>query len=325
MRRRIIFTVILFIVIIVPLGGYLAAGSIIYNQLTSVTPHCNNRADDLDNFPESFDLLNDDDASAYFMPDYSRVSFPSRDENITIAGWYVPTTESPETAPAVILVHGLGSCRQAASVLLPAGMLHRNGFNVLMIDMRDHGDSTIEDGRYAAGTEEYQDVLGGWDWLIAVNNIPAERIGLLGVSLGGGTVLIAAGEEPRVAAVWEDSSFANIADAIDAEVQRNGYPQFLTSGGLLMGRLMSGDDITSMSPLEGVEKIGTRPLYITHGTADTRLSVQYAYDLAAAANANGNPVEPWIVEGMDHVQAMFNFPEDYETRLIAFFTEHLGV
>ena len=50
-------------------------------------------------------------------------------------------------------------------VLTAAGMLNKQGFNILALDMRDHGDSTIEDGRHAAGTEEYQDVLGGFDWL----------------------------------------------------------------------------------------------------------------------------------------------------------------
>ena len=65
----------------------------------------------------------------------------------------------------VILSHGFGGCRKGANDLLAAGMLHRNGIAVLMIDLRDHGDSTKEDMRFAGGTEEYRDVLGAWDWL----------------------------------------------------------------------------------------------------------------------------------------------------------------
>ncbi|MBN8636852.1 MAG: prolyl oligopeptidase family serine peptidase [Anaerolineae bacterium] len=324
MRRKWLLAVIVVIVVLVFGGGYLAAGAVVYNTLTRVNPDCNNRSDDLDNAPDAFDLPNDGDASAYLMPDYETVSIPSRDAGITISAWYVPAAETPESAPAVLLVHGLNSCKQAPSVLLPGGMLHHAGFNVLMMDMRDHGASTVEDGRYAVGTEEYRDVLGAWDWLIAEQGIPAERIGLFGVSLGAATMLIATGAEPQVAAVWEDSGFADIQVALDAELARNGYPQFLAPAGLFMGRLMSGDNVTAISPLQAVQSIGTRPLFITHGTADRRLSVQYAYDLAAAANAVGNPVEPWIIDGADHVQGMFMITDDYAARLVAFFTEHLG-
>ena len=46
-------------------------------------------------------------------------------------------------------------------MLTPAGMLWRNGFNVLLIDLRDTGDSTFQDGRSTIGNEEHRDVLGG--------------------------------------------------------------------------------------------------------------------------------------------------------------------
>ena len=51
--------------------------------------------------------------------------------------------------------------------------------------------------------------------------------------------------------------------------------------------------------------------------------MQYAYDLAEAINANGGEVEPWIVPGSGHVQAMFDHPADYEERLVAFFRDSL--
>ena len=41
------------------------------------------------------------------------------------------------------------------------------GFGVLLMDLRDHGDSEGDDARFAGGSEEYLDVLGGWDWVRA--------------------------------------------------------------------------------------------------------------------------------------------------------------
>jgi dipeptidyl aminopeptidase/acylaminoacyl peptidase len=203
-------------------------------------------------------------------------------------------------------------------------MLGRGGFSVLVIDLRDHGDSTLEDGRFAGGTEEYLDVLGAWDWLQRDRGVPAARIGLLGISLGAATTLIAAGEEPRVAAVWEDSSYADIGVAIRAELARNGYPSFLEAGGVAMARLLSGDDLASLSPLAAVRRLDGRPLFVTHGTADSRLSVDYARDLIAAVEADGGSVGSWIVPGAEHTEAMFLDPAGYERRLVRFFGTSLA-
>lgn len=44
-------------------------------------------------------------------------------------------------SPTVILVHGFRSCIKHPSVLLPAGILFRNGFNIVTLDLRNHGSS----------------------------------------------------------------------------------------------------------------------------------------------------------------------------------------
>jgi dipeptidyl aminopeptidase/acylaminoacyl peptidase len=204
-------------------------------------------------------------------------------------------------------------------------MLRRHGFSVLLIDLREQGDSTVDTGHYAGGIKEYRDVLGAWDWLQSAQHVPAAKIGLLGMSLGAATVMIATGEEPRVAATWEDSGFADINVAIQDELIRNGYPTWLSLGGILAGRIFHGIDITSLSPLQAAAKLHGRPVFIVHGDADTRLPVKHAYTLAAAIRAAGGTVEPWILPGVKHVQAVFDEPAEYERRLVQFFSESLGV
>ena len=324
MSKRTLIVGTVAILVLLVAAAYVGASTVVYNRLSAVEAHCAGDADLLDNMPASFNTYNDLDTTPYLMPDYEEVSFPSRDDHLNIASWYVPAGDDSTAAPTVILVHGLDSCRRSPAILLAAGMLHRNGFNALLLDLRDHGDSQVEDGRYAGGTEEYRDVLGAWDWLIAEKSAAPERIGLFGTSLGAATALIAAGEEPRVAAVWEDSSYADIGVAIRAEVARNGYPEFLVDGGILIGKLIAGDDLAALSPLGAIEKMSGRPVFITHGDADTRLSVQYASDLADAIRAHGGTVDPWIVEGADHTRAIFLHPEEYEQRLVEFFAGNLG-
>jgi dipeptidyl aminopeptidase/acylaminoacyl peptidase len=329
MRRRALIIGVVSLVILIAVV-YLGVGAYVYNVISAVKPGCETHIEDMKYTPSAFSAPESEtraqaDVASYKMGAYEEVKFPSREDKLTIDGWYVPAQGVDETAaPAVILVHGLNDCKHSPYILTPAGMLNRAGFNVLMIDLRDHGDSQVEDGRFAGGTEEYRDALGAWDYLVNEKHIPPQKIGLFGTSLGAATVLIAMGEEPRVAAAWEDSSYADIQVAIDAELGRYGVPTFFEPGGILMGKILAGDDIAVRSPLAAVSKLNGRPVFITHGDADKRLSVQYAYDLADAINANGGHVEPWIVHGSGHIEAMFDDTAEYEQKLVAFFKEAIS-
>ncbi len=318
MRRRL--TIVIGILVAASLLAYGAASVFVWDKLTNVSDDCERKWGD--NTPQSFEVpeVYALDTSPWSMPAPVEVRLPSRDPGIEIAAWWLPVADpgSAAIAPAVIVVHGFTACRRDHDVLLPAGMLHRNGFSVLLIDLRDHGESTREDGRFAGGTDEYRDVLGAWDWLQVEQGIAPGRIGLVGISLGAATVLLAAGQEPGVAAVWEDSSYADLDSAIDAELATQHYPSFLTFGGLLAARLISGDDLVSYSPLDAVLRLDDRPLFITHGTADKRLSVDYGHRLEAAVVADGGTVESWFVDGAAHTEAIKSHPDEYERRLVGF-------
>jgi uncharacterized protein len=322
-RRRALLVTTL---IAIPLLAYGAGSAVVWDKLTAVPDHCGGRW--TLNTPQSFEAPPEYalDTTPWRMPAPEDVRIPSRDPGIEVAAWWIPAAANASGAPAptVIVVHGFTACRHDHAVLLPAGMLYKHGYSVLLVDLRDHGDSTREDGRFAGGTDEYRDVLGAWDWVRTEQGVDAGSIGLVGVSLGAATVLLATGQEPGVAAVWEDSSYADLPSAIDAELSRNGYPTFLAFGGVLAARLISGDDLTSYSPLDAVAKLDGRPIAITHGTADTRLSVDYGHRLEAAARAGGGPVDAWYVDGAEHTEAMLTHSAEYEQRLVDFFERSLA-
>ncbi|MDQ3128089.1 MAG: prolyl oligopeptidase family serine peptidase [Chloroflexota bacterium] len=310
-------------------AGYGIASVVVYNRLTKIGA-C--PAAWATNVPNAFGVLaadgtpnpgrEDFDAAPYLMPEPEDVMIPSRDAGIELSGWYVPAVAAG--APVVVIAHGLSACRRDATVLVPAGMLHRNGFAVLLVDLREHGDSTIEDGHYAGGTEEYRDLLGVWDWLQADRGFAPERIGLAGISLGAATSLIATGHEPLVAAVWADSSFADLPAFIRDELSRQGYPTFLDIGAVLAGRIIRGDDLAADSPLRNVRRLAGRPIYITHGERDDVVKVADGRALAAAVEADGGVAGTWFVPGSGHTRAMIDQPDEYERRLVGFFREALG-
>jgi len=314
-------------------AGYASASYLVYDQMSAVAAHCGGRfgEDTPTRFFRADEELSGDwsasgfDTTPYAMPDYQEVSFPSRDPrqpHLTIRAWWIPAGTAD--APAIVIVHGIGSCRHDPTMLLPAGMLHRNGFSVLMLDLRDHGDSDIEDGRFAGGTEEYLDVLGAWDWLQAEQKVPAHRIGILGESFGAGAAIIAMAEEPGAAALWEDSGWSDASVALDEELTRNGFPTWLAPGGIAWDRVLTGDDPTVRSPLDEMAKIGARPVAIVHGLDDTHIWPHHARDLAAAHAKFVPGYEAWLVPGAGHVQSAFVVPQEYERRLVEFFRTGLG-
>jgi len=319
------------VVLALGVAGYAGASYYGYDQLAAATPHCDGRFPDYT--PASFGTkgISEEftagrfDTTPYSMPGYQDVSFPSRDERrprLTIRAWWVPAEKAG--APAVIVVHGIHSCRHDPVVLLPAGMLARNGFSVLMMDMRDQGDSDIEDRRSGWGSEEYLDVLGAWDWLQSAQGLQASRIGLMGESLGASSAIIAMGEEPAIAATWADSGFADLGVLFDEVIARHGYPTWLRPGVIAWAKIIANDDLTARSPVAEVEKIGARPLAIVHGLADDQMSVHHANDLAAAHAKFVPGCEPWLVPRAVHLQAAFAAPAEYERRIVAFFRANLG-
>jgi len=319
-----IFLALVIAAVVVGGGAYLAAGAVVYDQISKVTAHCGGRFAGVTPANLAYDgdeakLLSTVDLAAYRMPQYQEVAFPARDEPaVTIRGWYVPAASDAATAPTVILVHGRDSCRKDWNVMVPAGMLHRAGFSVLLLDQRNHGESTVTTGRYAGGMREYRDVLGAWDWL-AQQGVAASRIGLFGASLGAAATLIAAGQEPRIPAVWDDSSYADTETRIKEDLAQRGYPTILSAAGGLMAQLIGGDDIYSTGPLTAVRNMGGRQLFIAHGEDDQTTLVHHAHDLAAAAKAAGVHVETWIVPKADHTRELAMVPAEYEARLVAFF------
>lgn len=310
--------------------AYFGVGYVIYEKLGNVTGSCDlHQANRPDNFvvaefaveegwPAGFDV------TPYFMSPYELVKFPSRDGKIQVAGWWIPAGQAAATASTVIVVDGLGGCKNSISVLTTAGMLWRNGFNVLMIDVRDTGESTFDDLRSTIGNDEYWDILGAWDWLVNEKGFDPSRVGIFANSLGGAMANYAFGEEPRFAALFLQGTFGNLQQIIQAELKRSGFPAFLSFSALVMGGAVTGENLLARSPVETIVKAAGRPVFIMHAQGDTRIDYHQSEQLAAAAQAAGVKVTTWFPEGGDHMTTPAVHTQEFEQRLVGFFRETLG-
>ncbi len=312
------------IALLLAIGVYFALGYYIYSSMTAVHPNCasvyrDGRRDFTPSyFKGEYDYSEIEiDVTPYLMGSYEDVNFPSRGDNVNISGWFVPA--STPSDKVVIVTHGGDVCKRNTSVLLPAGMLANNGFNVLLIDLRNHGSSDVVGERFTAGSEEYKDVLGAIDWLQS-QGYDAREIGLMGVSMGAATSLNAFGADTSIAAIWADSSFTDIPAVLNDQLAMNGLPAFMKNAVLTVSK-WDGYDLNGISPIASVRNNANRPVMIVQGNQDEWISVAAAEPLYQAAGPNA---ELWIIEGTRHVEAMFLYPEEYQTRMVAFFENALG-
>lgn len=303
---------------------YFGFGYYMYNLMTTAHPNCESKYMDgrrdftPSYFKGEYDYEGIDiDVTPYLMDSYEDVAFTSREDNVHISGWFVPA--STPSDKVVIVVHGGDVCKRNTSVLLPAGMLANNGFNVLLIDLRNHGASEVTGSRYTAGVEEYKDVLGAFDYLVAAGYAP-KKIGLMGVSMGAATSLNAFGSDTSIGAVWADSSFTDLPTLLEDQLAMYGLPAFMKYAVTIVSEVQ-GFEINAISPIASVQNNVNRPMFFVHGTEDEWIDVSAAEPLYQASGENA---ELWIIDGTRHVEGMFIYPEEYQERMVNFFNRALG-
>jgi pimeloyl-ACP methyl ester carboxylesterase len=251
---------------------------------------------------------------------FEDVQFLPRGGGPLLSGWYIAGDPSK---PNVIFVHGLGSKRSGDKAVGIAAGLVRRGYSALLFDLRGHGDSA--DGKISGGLFERLDVLGAFDYL-RDHSVPSDRIGVLGFSMGAGTTVLAAGEEPALRAVVLDSPYAAARSFVSHEAARKTvFPEWLTPifvpTSELMAATIYGISLSAMVPEEAVQRIDY-PVLVIHGAADTRIPLSNGMRVHAAAHPGS---ELWLVPGVDHVDAFIDYPVEYIERVDRYFHGRLTV
>ncbi len=253
-----------------------------------------------------------DDATACAPP--SAVRFQARDGRASIAAWYQPAAES---RGAVVFVHGKDACRGdelKASTFALAKAFAEAGLAVLMIDLRGHGHSS--GARLTYGEHERFDVLGAVDWLRAQGH---RRIGVLGASMGAAASLMAAADEPAIAALVVDSAFADFGLMIERQYARlSRLPGFVLPGALAIARVLTGVTLQRVCPLQAAAALAGRPCLVIHSAGDRFVPAGDAQALAQAARG-----ELWITDNDGHIGSYRAGPAAYAARVLGFFRRHL--
>jgi len=124
-------------------------------------------------------------------------------------------------APAIILSHGYGSNR--SELLTLAFELWKVGYNVLIYDLRGHGESPVKWS--GLGAYEKDDLLSAMRFLRGRTNETGQplldgRIGLYGVDIGGYISLVASTQDPTIKAVAVDSVYPDVSHFMNLQLKK---------------------------------------------------------------------------------------------------------
>jgi predicted alpha/beta hydrolase len=241
---------------------------------------------------------------------YEDVTFETA-EGLTLSAWYIPT----QNGAVVITVHGAGKNR--ATVLDEAEVLVRHGYGLLMVDIEGFGGS--EGRANAFGWVGARDVHAAVAYLQSRPDLDPQRIGGLGLSMGGEVLLHAAGESDSLKAVVAEGATGRTAKDF-REMDDFSYDTIATAVHLVAGatmQLISGEP--APPPLKQmVQQIAPRRVLLIAASIPEEEELMGMYH-----DLGGGHFDLWTIPESKHVGAFDLHPEEYEERIIAFFDDAL--
>lgn len=231
-----------------------------------------------------------------------------------LAGWLA---RGRQGYGAVLLLHPLRGNR--ASMVGRARFLHRAGYTVLLIDLPAHGESAGD--RITFGARESDGARAALGYLRRA--APGERLGALGASLGGASLLLGVGEPAANAAdaVVLEEVYPTIGEAVADRLRIRVGVLGPPLAPLLTWQLRPqlGVRAEELRPIDRVRALRV-PVLVVAGEADRHTTLVESRRLFAAAP---EPKALWVVPRAQHGDLYASAPAEYERRILAFFGQYL--
>jgi pimeloyl-ACP methyl ester carboxylesterase len=262
-------------------------------------------------------------------PDAENVRFQALGGVWLQGSWLV--SKSNERRGTIIFCHeylaNRWSCRPYIDELRNAG------FDVFTFDFRNHGESDTSPGYAAMQWASHFEMI---DVQAAVSHVRQRAggarpwIGLLGISRGGSAAILAASRDEHVQAVATDGAFPTnltqlaymlrwakiyIGEGLLYRLTPDWYYSLLCGIVRTVGARRHGCRFLRVS--RAIPRIAPRPLLMIHGEKDNYVVPQIARQLFDRAR---DPKQFWLVPDARHNAAIQLARNDYERRLVEFFT-----
>ena len=231
------------------------------------------------------------------------------DDGLALSAAYVPSTNRA----AVIVFPG----RHSTQTTSRARLLARHGYGVLVLDPRGYGRS--EGDPNLLGWSGEPDLVAAIDYLERRSDVDPDRIGGLGLSVGGELLLQTASHDQRLhAVVSEGAGSRSVAEDIHMPAPDIfvGLPFSIVN---TVATAVFSDSTPPPALHDLVDDIAPRPILLIwtrHGNGETYFDPAY-YDLA------GEPKQIWEIPESSHIDGLATRPTEYEQRVTGFFAQTL--
>lgn len=255
------------------------------------------------------------DTLLYDQLDIEDLEITSED-GLKLKGYFI--NKFSKSKKLMIIVHGYTSNHYIALQYLD--MFFEEGFNVLMIDVRSHGDS---EGTYATyGYYEREDLDRWIDFMKDKlgNDI---KIGLHGQSMGAATVLMYGGKyEDKVDFIIADCPYSSGKEILRYQFkQYKGTPLYPLYWFVNRRcKKLCKFDMNDISPINDIKDKKIPTMFI-HGTGDDFVPCYMSEDMYKSKIGDKNKL--LLIEGAAHVEA---YPKDkvkYSTEVKKFIEKAL--
>ena len=231
-----------------------------------------------------------------------------------MAGWLARGVRG---GGAVLLLHGVHDDRRA--MLGRARALHAARYTVLLVDAPAHGESAGD--QITFGARESAGARAAIAYLRAM--APGERIGALGVSMGGASLLLGDADPAanQADAVVLEMVYPTIEEALTDRLRLHLGPLGPRLAPLLLARLSPrlGLRAEELRPIDRIHLLRV-PLLSIVGAEDRHTTLPESERLFAAAP---KPKSLWVVPKARHEDLHALVQTEYERRVLEFFGRYL--
>lgn len=235
-------------------------------------------------------------------------------DGLRLAGWSIPS----QNGALVLALHGYKTDR--GNLLEEAAMLAQHGYGVLIPAMRAHD---LSDGDIISfGARELDDLQQWLTFASALPEVDADRLLLLGNSLGGTLAIQLAARNPSIRAVATNSAFSSLTDTLETSIRFfTGLPPFPFAPLIaIWAERAAGMDVEDVDASREIASISPRPVLLMQGGADEVISTTSGQRLYDAAR---EPKTLWFDPLVGHTRFDTARPAEYEKRVVSLFESAL--
>jgi uncharacterized protein len=240
---------------------------------------------------------------------HETVKFTTAD-GLELEGWYVPS----KNGAAVIAFPGRNGPQAKTR------MLARHGYGVLLFDRRGEGKSDGEPNAWGWGGEA--DIKAAIAYLQRRPDVDPDRIGGIGLSVGGEMMIEAAAETDELAAVVSEGAGArSMAEDMDLDDPALGKWSLglAMSAAKTLAVAVSSNQAPPANLKDLAAKVEEPMLLIAAPEKGVGEKLNRGY-----AKAAGESATLWEIPEAGHVGGQRARPEEYERRVVGFFDRALA-